>query len=161
MIVHKPLALDIGFKDVSQNTASYSLWLASETLADTAFALATALARKLELISDAEVVGCTLTWQSERIPPSFPTSGEAVSNMGCLFFLSEDGDYFVLPIPSIKESLFFPDDTIDRTETEIETIIDTVVGDCISPTGGEILTSYVTGYRQVRGGSRNDNNRLH
>ena len=129
------LSVTFMWVDKSKNRASNGVYLPASTTLAQAKAFAEALAAKLELASDAQIQGYTITASAMAQGAAAPVAGGNVEQKGMMSFMTAAAKNTLFSIPAPKVVALTAD---ERALKEGDALIDDIVSLMLTGSGGAV-----------------------
>lgn len=149
--VNTPAAtLGFTFRDASGSISTVQINVPYATLAAVAITAADAIRAAMLALSDATVIGQSLTYSYFDDAPPAANAGSRVEEKGQFIWRTSNGRTTGFTIPAIKDSVLTPSGAIDRTDALV-IALDTVVtgaGAIFASADGSDITSLYKAYQR-------------
>ena len=156
-LVNLPAAqIRFEMKDASGSNGSVIVHVPYGTLAAAAVTAADAIAAAMSALSDAVIVGYSLTYSKFDDAPGTPVAGSRVEEKGRFVWRQANARLTSFNIPAIKDSLLTPSGKIDQADLLVAalTTVVTDVGSIFCGADGSDITSLFEAYQRFNSSSK-------
>lgn len=145
------------FKDASGSLGRCSINVPYNTLASAAILAGDAFRAAMLPLSDATVIGQTLTYSYFDDAPPAANAGSRVEEKGQFIWRTANGRSTGFTIPAVKDSILTSSGAIDRSNLLVQALVTAVTGlDTIfAGADGSDITSLLSAYQRFNRSTRN------
>lgn len=156
-LVNLPTAsLEFTFRDASGSIGKMVIHVPYATLAAAAITAADAISAAMSVLTDAVLLGYSLTYGKTEDAPGTATLGSRVEEKGQFVWRTANGRTTRFSIPAIVDSVLNVDGSIDRTNVDIIALdaVVTGVGAIFASADGSDISSLFEAYQRFASSTR-------
>lgn len=148
--------LKFDYVDASGSHGSTLVHVPYATLAAAAIAAADIISAAMAALSDAVIVGYSLTYGKRETTPGTPVAGSRVEEKGQFVWRTSNARSTRFSIPAIKDSLLDAAGTIDQTDLLVTALVDAVIGGDVifGAADGSDITSLLEAYQRFNASTK-------
>lgn len=156
MVILPAATLTFTLRDASGSKSMMEFKIPAATLKEAALAAADALRPLIAALTDAVIVGQSLSYSYSENAPAAPVAGSRVEEKGRFVFYTADGRTATIAIPAIKDSTLNTSGSINRSDLGITAFVTavTAVDAIFCGASGSDITALKSAYQAFRSSTK-------